>query len=338
MTGELLLGPLSDAPAEISPGLGTDAPASPHHHPNSDEIIEIVSRFLLQRPGARSFAFQQNRVPDELNFSTRLGNIVAVEVNDATVSTGAGEIVVGRAFGDLKATTRGGPINIGETFAALEVETEAGDILINSANKGGYARTGGGNIRVRSATGTLRLVSGGGDITVEQAAENVTAHTQSGDVTIEVPQGVQRLSLDLETTGGNVILTLPQGLRANVDATVITSDAGINTIDSTVSGLAVVRDMVGGKSRIRATGSLNGGGPNAEDRREGRQHPASAIPLEIVESLPLQPTNSNQRVNYETISAHLTPSPRRMRQSQSIPSLSTVRHRCHRNRPPSTKP
>lgn len=261
MTGELLLGPLADAPAEISPGLGTGRSGVPTSQPRSEELIEVVSRFLLQRPGARKFAFQQNRVPDQLDFSTRMGNIIAVEVNEATVSTGAGEIVVGRALGNLKATTNGGPINIGETFGTLEVETDAGDILINSANKGGYARTGGGNIHVRSTTGPLRLISGGGDVTVEQAADSVTVRTQSGDVTIDVPQGVQRLSLDLETTGGNVILTLPQGLRANVDATVITSDAEINTIDSTVSGLAIVRDVIGGKSRIRATGSLNGGGP-----------------------------------------------------------------------------
>lgn len=261
MTGELLLGPLADAPAEVNPGVRRGRAQTVASAPDSEEIIEMVSRFLLQRPGARNFAFKQNRVPDQLNFHTRMGNVVAVEVNGADISTGAGEIIVGRALGSLKAKTQGGPINIGETFAAVEVETAAGDILVNSASRGGYLKTGGGNIRVRRAKGALRLISGGGDITVQEAAHDVTAHTKSGDVTIHVPAGVKALSLDLETSGGNIIVTLPPGLKANIDATVVTSDSDNHTIDSTVSGLAVVRDMVGGRNRIRAKGSLNGGGP-----------------------------------------------------------------------------
>ncbi|MBW3671738.1 MAG: DUF4097 domain-containing protein, partial [Acidobacteria bacterium] len=256
-----VLGPLSDAPAEVNPGVARGRAQTVSSGPDSEEIIEIVSRFLLQRPGARSFAFKQNRVPDTLDFHTRMGNVVAVEVNQADVSTGAGEIIVGRALGNLTAKTQGGPINIGETFAAVEAETAAGDILLNSANRGAYLKTGGGNIRVRRARGALRLISGGGDITVQEAAHDVTAHTKSGDVTIHVPAGVKTLSLDLETSGGNIIVTLPPELKANIDATVITSDSENHTIDSTVSGLAIVRDMVGGRNRIRAKGSLNGGGP-----------------------------------------------------------------------------
>lgn len=261
MTGELILGPLADAPAEIRPGLDNTSSRTVASEPDSQEIIEIVSRLLLQRPGARQFAFKQNRVPDKLEFQTRLGNIVAVEVNEANVRTGAGEIIVGRALGHLEARTLGGPINIGETFASLRAETDAGDIMVNSANGGGYAKTGGGNIRIRRAGGALRLVSGGGDITVEEAAHDVTAHTKSGDVSVNVLAGTETLTLDLQTTGGNVIVTIPPGLKANVDATVVTSDTSIHSIDSTVGGLGIVRDMVGDRTRIRATGSLNGGGP-----------------------------------------------------------------------------
>jgi hypothetical protein len=256
----MILGPLVDAPPEIHPGSSSIRTVSTEPA-DSEQIIEIVSRFLLQRPGARNFAFKQNRVPDQLNFQTRLGNVVAVEVNEANISTGAGEIIVGRALGTLKARTQGGPINIGETFASVDVETEAGDIMINAANRGAYARTGGGNIRVRRSGGSLRLFSGGGDITVQEASRDVTAHTKSGDVTVAVPTGVRTVSLDLETIGGNVIVSIPAELKANVDATVITSDSENNTIDSKVSGLAIVRDMVGGRTRIRATGRLNGGGP-----------------------------------------------------------------------------
>lgn len=261
MTGALLLAPLEDAPAEIR--AGADRATVPRVGPatESEEIIDLVSRLLLQRPGARSFAYKRNRVPDRLNFETRLGNIVAVEVNEATLSTGAGEIVIGRATGSLEAVSFGGPVNIGETFGSVNLETHAGDVMINSANRGAHAKTGGGNIRVGRSGGPLRLISGGGDISVDEAGGDVIARTKSGDIRITIPGTVRSLHLDLKTTGGNVIITLPAGLAATVDATVVTSEKENHSIESTVAGLAIVRDVIGDTTRIRARGALNGGGP-----------------------------------------------------------------------------
>ena len=261
MTGELVLGPLEDAPSEVNPRLVRARSRQAESIADSEELIELVSRFLLQRPGARNFALKKMRVPDELTFETRMGNVIALEVKDATVTTGAGEIIVGRATGSLEATSHGGPINIGETMGPADLETTAGDILINFARKGGHAKTGGGNIRVRHSAGPLNLDSGGGDVTVHEARGNVTASTVSGDVNVAVPEGVRSVELDLTTKGGNVILTLPSGLRATIDATVISSNSGSHTIDSNVEGLAIVRDVVSSKNRVRARGTLNGGGP-----------------------------------------------------------------------------
>lgn len=261
MTGEVLLGPLEDAPSDIRPEID-QRHRSQQSAASGARIVESVSGLLLARPSAKTFAFEQLKVTQKLNFETPMGNFIAGDIGEAVIVTGAGEIVVGRARGMLEATSHGGPVNVGVALAGIDLETHAGDIMVNSTRTGGSAETGGGNIRVRQSGGPLRLNSGGGDITVDEARGDVYARTKSGDITVKIPESVSSLTLDLRTVGGNIVVLLPPSLRGSVEATVVSSGDQTHTIDSTIGGLDIVRDMVGDRSRIRARGALNGGGPS----------------------------------------------------------------------------
>ncbi|MGZ8796761.1 MAG: hypothetical protein ACXW2F_05395, partial [Thermoanaerobaculia bacterium] len=63
---------------------------------------------------------------------------------------------------------------------------------------------------------------------------------------------------------GNLSLNVAPAFAAEIDATVITSDPDRNNIVSDLAGLQVRREQIGGKTKIRATGKVNGGGERVE--------------------------------------------------------------------------
>ena len=138
------------------------------------------------------------------------------------------------------------------------------DVVVQQASEGGTIRTGGGIIRLLNTSGPTRLYSGGGDIIVNTSAP-VTAETRSGDITVTLDRGAKSQRITAKTAKGNILLNVGPGFGADVEATVLTSDPNTNTIRSDFAqGLSVQRDQVGNKTRIRATGKINGGGERVE--------------------------------------------------------------------------
>ena len=134
--------------------------------------------------------------------------------------------------------------------------------MVVSAVRGGSLKTGGGNIIIRSAGGPTTLSSGGGDVRVERAMSDVRADTTSGDVVVQIAPGARFNEVDLRSREGNVIINIPPGMGVTIDATVITDRSGeADAILSQVPGLSMMRDLYEGRTRIRARGEVNGGGP-----------------------------------------------------------------------------
>ncbi len=199
------------------------------------------------------------------NFVTSLGNIAIGEIRGAAkVVTGAGEVQLGSVYGNCEVISFGGPLNLGEILGSLNARTVAGDILVQAAREGGTITTGGGIIRLLYTGGPVRLQSGGGDIVVRQAAAPVSAETRSGDITITLDPAENSQKISARTSKGNVILNVTPTFAAEIDATVMTSDPDTNRFKSDFAGLSIQRDQVSGKTRIRATGKINGGGDKIE--------------------------------------------------------------------------
>ena len=204
-------------------------------------------------------------VQNSFRYSTTIGDVKIDEIRGAArIYTGAGEINLGSVFGYCDLLSRGGPLTLGEITGPLTARTEGGNISIQRARVGGTIITGGGTIQVQDLGGPGQLSSGGGDIIVRRAAGSINAETRSGDITITLDQKLKREQVTAKTAKGNILLTIPAGFGADVDATIITSDPSANAIRSDVPGLSVQREQIGAKTRIRATGKINGGGDRVE--------------------------------------------------------------------------
>ena len=94
----------------------------------------------------------------------------------------------------------------------------------------------------------------------QRTVARVRAETRSGDISINIDKSTRTEQFDAKTIGGNVLLNVPPGFAADIDATIITSEESANAIRSDLSGLSIVREKAGDRVRIRATGKLNGGG------------------------------------------------------------------------------
>ena len=199
-------------------------------------------------------------IEGSITYNTMAGDVVITEVRGgALLSTNAGKVQLGSVFGDATVRSNGG-LQLGEILGALKASTTAGDIFVEAARRGGIIETRGGTIRLLYTGGPTRLVSGGGDIVVRQAAGPVDASTHSGDITIGVDRATRKQKIDAETEKGNILLNVGPAFGADFDLTVTTSDPGSHTIQADFPGLSISREQADGKTRIRATGKINGGG------------------------------------------------------------------------------
>jgi DUF4097 and DUF4098 domain-containing protein YvlB len=205
--------------------------------------------------------YSQRLIRGVFTYTTTVGDVKVAEVRgDATVNTGAGEVQLGSVTGSCNVHSDGGPLQLGEVFGSVTASTRAGDILIDSTRRGGTISTQGGTIRLLYTSGPTRLSSGGGDITVRQAAAPITAETTSGDIMITIDPAQKTETVSAKTAKGNVVLTVDASFAADIDATILTGDPNADTILSDIPGLSVTREQTGGRTRVRATGKINGGG------------------------------------------------------------------------------
>ena len=204
-------------------------------------------------------------VPGNWTFAASVADIAVGEIRgDAHVETGAGEVEIGVVFGTCFVKSNGGPLSLGDMLGPLNAHTGAGDVLVKSARQGGEISTGGGLIRLLSSNGPTTLRSGGGDIIVRQASAAIDASTLSGDITITVDPSDRTEKISARTAQGNVALNVKPQFAADIDATVVLNDNNSNSIQSDFPGLTTRREQVNGKTHLRATGKINGGGERVE--------------------------------------------------------------------------
>lgn len=242
---------------------GTTAAASRSVKAAASKETIPIPRSADQNVAAQTM--RRSAVQGSFEFSTPLGDVIIGEVRGNTrIVTGAGQVQLGTIYGQCDVTSFGGPLNLGDMLGSLNARTEAGDILVQSAREGGTIATGGGIIRLLYNGGPTRLQSGGGDIVVRQAAGPINADTQSGDITVTVDPASKQEQVTAKTAKGNITLYVPMGFGADLDATIIASDSESNHFVSDFAGISVKREQIGAKTRIHATGKINGGGQRVE--------------------------------------------------------------------------
>ncbi len=165
-----------------------------------------------------------------------------IEVNDCTLdgrlSTGGGPVMLANVVGDLEATSGGGEVQyknvrdrVGQlrapgdlpsedmTEETVVIATAGGPIRVRRVPAGAHLRTGGGDISVSDAARFVTAETGGGDIDVEIENGWVEASTGAGDIEVEVSGGLGdgHEGLELRSGMGEITVTLPAGLSAELD-------------------------------------------------------------------------------------------------------------------------
>ena len=155
------------------------------------------------------------------------------------LSTMGGEIVMENSNVDGKVSTMDGDVDLRDVVGNVDAETMGGDVRYHNVQRrqGNDARvvkisTMGGRIDVPEAPGGAKLESMGGEITVGRAKVFVKAETMGGEILIREIDGwvdaetmggdvevtmvgdptQGRRDVSIESMGGKILLTVPDGL------------------------------------------------------------------------------------------------------------------------------
>lgn len=205
-----------------------------------------------------------DKIDGNADISSGGGDIKLTEVTGAMdVSTLGGNITIGKVHKSADISTSGGNIKVDDIGGNADISTAGGNISVGYVNGTADISTGGGNITVSGSKGRIEVSTGGGNINLKNIGGGVDASTGAGRVTIELSSDFKQSS-SISTSAGDVILTVPENIKATIIATVSAAfmDKASNYIKSDFSGLDY--DTEGGKRGGTATLKLNGGGPTIE--------------------------------------------------------------------------
>jgi DUF4097 and DUF4098 domain-containing protein YvlB len=163
----------------------------------------------------------------KVEFSTMGGGITLTSSQvDGRVKTMGGNVKIKDVVGDIKGSSMGGNVTYdnvqhpGKTDGkAVEISTMGGEINVASAPSGATVKTMGGGIHIGSAREFVKATTMGGNIEIKELDGSVAANTMGGDITVTMvgdpAQG--RRDVKLESKGGEIRLTLPANLSADID-------------------------------------------------------------------------------------------------------------------------
>lgn len=201
--------------------------------------------------------------------------------------TAGGSIKLRAAGGEATLTSNGGGIEVGSVGGTLRAETLGGDVVAAQVAGEVIAATSGGAIRIGEARGRVNADTAGGSIEIAGAPRGVRAETAEGHIRLRdvsgqvlatsangnihayfVSSAPMRDSL-IETMSGTIVIWLPADARVAIDAQVDLARS-MGRIESEFEAITVTQASAQfGASDLRATGSLNGGGPTLTIRNTG---------------------------------------------------------------------
>lgn len=257
------------------------------------QVPAHISSLKLETKGG---AVSAKNVGGKVEATTGGGNIQLDQITGPiVVSSGGGEIDIGKAGSDVHASTGGGNIHIGSAEGRVTASSGGGNLNIGSARLmkletgGGQikvlkcdgeikAQTGGGTIDLSEIEGPAQLESGGGGIKIKTIRAGLRAETGSGPIVATLVRSGNFSDSRLETTVGDIVVYVPDGLGVTVRAMVEVARG--DGISSDFQDVKVTRSGPYGARAASAEGNINGGGPvlhvhtragNIEFRRTAKQ-------------------------------------------------------------------
>lgn len=140
--------------------------------------------------------------------------------------------------GSVQVEELDGDVGISSGDGSITVQTVRGRLLLNS---------GDGSIRVNDADGAVQVDTADGSIHVDGRLESVRVSTADGSIRVEAREGSAVVSdWDVTTGDGSIVIRLPRGVDADVDA-----ESGDGRVDAEGTFTTVRRSDEGGWLRGR---------------------------------------------------------------------------------------
>ncbi len=146
--------------------------------------------------------------------------------------TGAGNVIIAEAEGDISGRTGAGNIEIEGVFGTLDISSGAGNITIDGAEGDVYVQSGAGGVELEDVQGRIEARTGAGNITA------VITGPLAGDSSFD-------------TGAGNVTVYLADDVEADVEGRASLGNAK-SDFDLRVRGKFMSKSF---------SGRINGGGP-----------------------------------------------------------------------------
>jgi DUF4097 and DUF4098 domain-containing protein YvlB len=140
----------------------------------------------------------------ECRYKTGYGAIHLDQVGALRLRTGAGDITVDHATGDVDLSTGSGELRLGQVEGTATLKTSNGNARLGEAKGPVSVRTANGYIVADRVTAGLQAKSANGDLRVGEAAGgSVDLKTAAGKIDVGIPEGTAAW-LDLQATSGRV--------------------------------------------------------------------------------------------------------------------------------------
>lgn len=230
-----------------------------HQHDDDEDDDDDASGrrvVISSRDGLEAWADLKIGVPTGRRVAVHLavGKITATNVNGRIeLETSNGPVVVNGSKGEVEVQVGSGDVQLSASEGDLEVTTGSGDVQATKSNGRSISiQTGSGDVVASQLQATeVAVRTGSGGIKASGLkAPQVGLETGSGDVTVELQGTVDRL--DVRTGSGNIAITAPANLGAQVDMQTASGDIDSDfPLSVTRSGGDHLRGTVGdGKGRI----------------------------------------------------------------------------------------
>jgi hypothetical protein len=131
------------------------------------------------------------------------------------LSTSGGNIDLSDISGKISGETSGGNLELTGLDGDIKLSTSGGNVSLERSKGTFDLETSGGNMTGRSLTGSIRMETSGGNIDIKDADGKVYASTSGGSIRLSARDNK---GIDLSTSGGNVSVTLPKSISADVQA------------------------------------------------------------------------------------------------------------------------
>jgi len=180
------------------------------------------------------------------SLNTSGGNIsISSLTGNQDINTCGGNLNIKSITGDVLANTSGGNIDLENLTGKINATTSGGNIHASHLKPELKANTSGGNLDISNIEGLVNVSTSGGSIDLNQIIGSVKANTSGGNISASITMPLEKL--ELETSGGNIDCTLPQGLGLDLDLSA-------DHIDTQLA------NFTGKAEKDKINGKMNGGG------------------------------------------------------------------------------